>query len=341
MFNIKKAFFCLTSVICASLTIAAQDGSRSYSFLNIPSSAKIYGLGGVNISTVDGGIESIEQNPALLGPEYEKSIGVGYMRYFGDSNFGSVSFGNGIRDHSAWAVGVRYLGYGSIQKTDIEGTVLGDFSPIDMVMSVAYSRDINSKMRGGIALKGIYSSYDEYNAFALAVDLGINYYDPERDLSLSAVVVNLGGQLKRFDNVYERLPVDLRLGWTQSFPSFPVRFSVTAWNLTKWNVPYTEILSQEGSSGYRMKSGFAKNLFRHLVFSADIIPSEHFYLSIGYNYKIRTDMAAAYRNLFSGFSLGCGINLSQWNVGLAYAQPHRGGNTFMVNISTSINQFLK
>ena len=45
----------------------AQDGgSTAYNFLNVTSSAKIYGLGGVNISLVDDDINVIDQNPALL-----------------------------------------------------------------------------------------------------------------------------------------------------------------------------------------------------------------------------------------------------------------------------------
>ena len=33
--------------------MSAQDGTSAYSFLNVTSSAKVYGLGGVNISLVD------------------------------------------------------------------------------------------------------------------------------------------------------------------------------------------------------------------------------------------------------------------------------------------------
>ena len=40
-------------LICAVLPMAAQDGSTAYNYLNITSSARIYGLGGVNISTVE------------------------------------------------------------------------------------------------------------------------------------------------------------------------------------------------------------------------------------------------------------------------------------------------
>ena len=341
MFNTLKAILTLVAIfLLAVKPSSAQNGEGFYSFLNIPSSTKIYGLGGINISTVDGGIESVEQNPALLGPEYKKNLGIGYMRYFGNSNFGSIAFGNAIREHNAWSVGIRYLGYGEIQQTDPDGSVTGSYSPIDFIASFSYSMDINDRLRGGVALKSVYSAYDRFTSFALAVDLGINYYDPERDLSLSATVVNLGGQLKRFDQAYERLPIDVRLGWTQSFPGLPIRFSITAWNLTKWNIPYV-IVNGTQSEEFKLKHTFASNLFRHLVFAADIIPSEHFYFCLGYNYKVRTDMSSAYRNLLSGLYLGCGLNVGQWGIGIAYAQPHSGANTFMVNISTTLNQFLK
>ena len=50
----------------------------------------------------------------------------------------------------------------------------------------------------------------------MATDLGISYFDSDRDLSLSLVITNLGGQLKRFNDVYDRLPVDVRLGWAHA-----------------------------------------------------------------------------------------------------------------------------
>ena len=41
----------LIGVIC-SAPMVGQDGSTAYNFLNLPTSTHIYGLGGVNISTV-------------------------------------------------------------------------------------------------------------------------------------------------------------------------------------------------------------------------------------------------------------------------------------------------
>lgn len=325
----------------ATGTAAAAGPSGAYSFLEVPSSSRIFGLGGVNISAIDAGVLASEFNPAMLGQEHDGEIALSYMRYLSDSNFASAAFGKSAGTRGAFGVGIRYFGYGEITRADATGEEYGTFSPKDLAVSATYSHDITESLRGGAAIRWIYSSYDSYSAMAIGVDLGINYYDPDRDLSLSASVVNLGGQIKRFDETYQRLPVDLMLGWTQSFPGLPVRFSVTASNLTKWHLPYYDTGDGTESSDPGMKQSFGSDLMRHLVFGADIIPSERFNICIGYNYKTRTDMAAYSRNLLSGFSIGAGFNTGGWSAGIAFAQPHKGATTLMFNLSASITQLLK
>lgn len=338
---LTKIISLLFILISVTATAAEGSSSSSYNFLNIPSSARVYGLGGVNISNIDEDINSVDQNPALLGPEYDMQLGVNYMRYIGGANIAGVKFGNKATDHSAWAVGIQYFGYGKITGTDEFGNITDNFSPKDINFSGTYSHDITERLRGGITLKMLYSSYGEYSAFAIATDLGINYYDPEHDLSLSAVVANLGGQVKRFDEAYNRLPIDLRLGWSQSFGSLPIRFSVTAWNLTKWSLPYYDSGDGTASDGIEIKESFASNLFRHLIFAADFVPSDKFHIGIGYNYKTRTDMSTYSRNILSGFSIGAGMNVKSFKFGIALSQPHSGATTFMVNISTNLTTLMQ
>lgn len=325
--------------MAATLKIAAQDSSPSYNFLNIPSSTLSYGLGGVNISTVDDDINSIDQNPGLLGSEIGMQLGFNYMHYIGDSNFAGVKFGKEAGERAAWAMGIQYFGYGSIKGADVNGNLTGDFSPKDVAFNVMYAHDLSDKWRGGINVKFIYSTYDAYTAAALATDLGLNYYDSERDLSFSFVAANLGGQIKRFNESYDRLPIDLRLGWTKSFGSLPVRWSITAWNLTKWKLPYYDAGDGSVDSTPELKDSFSSNLFRHLIFAADFVPSEKFHIGLGYNYKTRTDMSTYSRNFLSGFSLTAGLKVSNFNIGIAYAQPHAGASTFMLNISTNLYEF--
>ncbi len=341
----KHLFHTLLPVLCATVlsvspgnSASAADSSPAYDFLNITSSTRIYGLGGVNITTVDDDIMTVDQNPALLGPEFESQGAVNYMHYLGGSNFAGLRYGQAASTRGAWSAAIQYFGYGSMKETDANGTIIGDFSPKDVSFSGMYSHSLSERLRGGFNVKFLYSSYADYTAFAVATDLGINYCDPERDLSLSAVVANLGGQIKRFNESYDRLPVDVRLGWSQSFGTFPVRFSITAWNLTRWKLPYIDQGDGTSASVPVVKDSFGSNLMRHLVFGADIIPSERFNLGIGYNYKTRTDMSTYSRNMLSGFSICAGLKARGCTVGIALAQPHTGATTLMFNLSLNITQ---
>lgn len=324
-----------------AMPVFAQDGTSSYSWLNIPSSSKIYGLGGMNITLVDDELQSSDQNPALLGPEMSGQVAVNYMRYLGGSNLAGVRYAHSAGERAAWSAGLQYFGYGSITETLPDGSTVGTFSPIDMAISGAYSHDITDRLRGGFDIKFLYSSYADYTAFAVATDLGLNYFNPERDLSLSLVIANLGGQVKRFDESYNRLPFDIRLGWSKVFGNFPVRFSVTAWNLTKWKLPYMDLGDGTAGSEPQLKDKFSSNLFRHLIFGADLISSKNFYLGLGYNYKARTDMSTYHRSFISGFSLAAGIRGRAYGVGIAFAQPHTGATTFMFNLNLSLNDLIK
>ncbi len=330
----------LMFVMSPSIDIKAQENSTAYNFLNVTSSSRIYGLGGVNITLVDDEISTADQNPALLGQEMSGQIALNYMRYLGGSNFAGIRYAHSVGEHGTWGVHINYFGYGSMKETDAMGNIIGEISPKDISFGGMYSYDITDRLRGGINLKMVYSSYADYSAFALATDLGVNYYNPERDLSLSLVVSNLGGQVKRFNESYDRLPIDVRIGWSQTFGNMPLRFSVTAWNLTKWELPYIDSGDGTTTNEFVKKSSFTSNLFRHLIFGVDLVSSPNWYLGLGYNYKTRTDMSTYSRSLISGFSLAGGFRVKSFGVGVAFAQPHTGATTFMLNLNCSLNDLL-
>lgn len=338
--NVSLKILSLIAASLASVASAAQDGSTAYNFLNVSGSSRIYGLGGVNISLVDNDVFTADQNPALLGQEMDNQLGLNYMHYVGGSNFAGVRYARAAGSHGTWSAGMQYFGYGSMKETTPDGSIVGTFAPKDVSAGVAYSHDITGRLRGGINLKMLYSGYAEYTAMALATDLGINYYDDTHDVSLSLVVANLGGQVKRFNASYDRLPVDVRLGWSQTFGHFPVRFSVTAWNLTKWHLPYYETGDGSSTADWKVKDTFSSNLFRHLVFGADLVSNPNWYLGVGYNYKTRTDMSTYSRSFVSGLSLSGGLHMRSFGFGLALAQPHTGATTVMLNMTMDLNSLI-
>lgn len=335
----KLKIFAFALVSAGSILSAeAQNTSSGYGFLDIPVSSHTYALGGVNSALIDNDILLVDQNPALLGPEVGYQAAASYMHYMGSGNFGGVRFGMPAGERSAWAAGIRYLNYGAFDGYLQDGTPTGSFTPQDIVFEGTYSHDITERLRGGVSYRMIYSNYEQYTAFAMAVDLGINYYNEEKDLSLSAVLTNMGGQVKRFDSEYNRLPFDFRLGYMQTLGNSAFQLSINAWHLTRWKLPYYSHDSNDPDKRQQIKSSFFTDLFRHLVFGLQYSPSEKFYLAIGYNYKTRTDMSAYQRNFLSGFSLGGGIRVRNFGVGVSYAMPHKSASTLMLNLNWIIRE---
>lgn len=338
----KRYIIIFIIVLQAVSTVEAQDGTTAYEFLNVSASSHVYALGGTNITTIDDDVNLIDQNPGLLGPEYEMQAGLNYMRYLGGSNFMGARFTAPAGDHAAWAVGIQYFGYGSIDGYDEQGNSTGaSFSPSDIAFSGTYAHDISDRWRGGITLKFVHSSYEIYKALAICADLGVNYYNPDKDFSFSVVLKNLGGQVKRFNENYDRLPWDIQIGFGKSLGTTPLRLSITAYNLNKWSLPYYSVDDGNVSGNLEKHDKFMGNLFRHLIFGLEYVPSEKFYIALGYNYKTRTDMSTYARNFLSGFSAGAGLKVKAMGFGVAFAQPHVGGTTFMFNLTASVSEMLR
>ena len=332
------------AVWAVALFAVADNGSgtTAYNFLSVPSSSHVYGLGGHNLTIIDDDINLIEQNPALLGPEYDHQVGLNYMRYIGETNFAGLRYGQGVSEHGAVAVGIQYFGYGNIQGADVNGALTGKFSASDMAFSVTYSHDISEKFRGGITVKYLYSKYEDYTAGAVAADLGLNFYDPDHEFSASLVAKNLGGQVKKFNDFKDNLPWDIQVGFSKMLGMAPIRLHVTAYELARWSSPYYKIQDVNNpNSDLIKKESFGSNLLRHLVFGVDILPSNNIYLGLGYNYRTRSDMTTYKRDFMSGLSVAGGLKVKAFGIGAAYARPHTGASTFMFNLTTSIGELVK
>ena len=328
-------------LLAGAMAASGEETTNAYQFLNITPSSHVYGLGGHNITIIDDDINLVEQNPALLGPEIDHQVGLNYMKYIGSTNFMGGRYGQGLTEHSAIAVGIQYYGYGEFIGTDAEGVQTSTFNASDINFNVTYSHDITENLRGGITVKYLYSKYEEYSAGAITADLGVNYYNPESELSLSLVLKNLGGQVKKFNDRTDNVPWDVQVGISKMLKSAPVRLSLTAWNLRYWHLPFYKIADKNNPNSDLVKEDkFGSNLLRHLVFGIEVLPTDKLYIGLGYNHKVRTDMSTYHRNFLSGFSLGAGLRVRAFGIGVALAQPHTSATTFMFNLTTSIGELM-
>ena len=313
----RKLLLSVLLVLSATMAVA-QESQTGYNFLRLPASAHAAALGGDNITLIEDDEALIFHNPALLSSVSDKTINLGYMNYMSGVNSASAAFNRIVKDKASWAVSAQYVDYGKMKQVDENNVQMGEFSAKDIAVAGYFSYMLGKNFVGGITAKFITSYIGDYNSIGMGVDLGINYYDPDHEWSISAVAKNLGGQLKAYDEEYDKMPIDLQMGVSKQFPNMPFRLSLTLVNLNNWDVNFKE----------------------HLVGGVEILLS-NIWIGAGYNFRRASEMKIQSSDDSSsshgaGLSLGAGLNLERFHLNLAYGKYHVSSNSLLVNLAYSL-----
>lgn len=314
----KVVFFALLTLFAAKTH--AQESQTGYNFLRLPVSAHAAALGGDNITLIEDDASLIWHNPALLASVSDKTINLNYMNYMSGANTASASFNRIVKEKASWAVSAQYMDYGKMKETDESNNILGEFSAKDITVAGYFSYMLSDRLVGGITAKFITSYIGDYNSIGMGVDLGLNYYDPDREWSISAVAKNLGGQLKAYDEKYDKMPIDVQVGVTKRFVHTPFRVSATMVNLNNWD----------------------KSFINHVVLGADFIITESFWIGGGYNFRRADEMKIEDSSddkgscHGAGLSFGGGINLERFHLNVAYGKYHVSSSSLLVNLAYSL-----
>ena len=316
-------------------SVAAQTGEQVFTFLNYPSSARANALGGHTVSLIERDPSLIFHNPALLGGEMDGMINLNYMNYIADVNVGSALFTKAFRERGAWGVGVNYFHNGKFIGMDENNQPTADFTANDIAVNGFFSYDLSERLRGGVSMKFLYSNYDIYTSLGLAVDAGLSYYNSEKEFSFGFVFKNIGAQLKPYNDDRQKMPWDIQMGISKKMNHAPFRLSVTAMHLNRWKFDYID----KADPDYK-GDNFAQALFKHFVFGVDYIPSENFWIGVGFNPKTKMDMKLQGGGSgLSGFSAGAGVKIKMFDVGVSFAKYHPSAMSMMVSVSTTLADF--
>ena len=256
-------------------------------------------------------------NPALASSVSDKTVGLNYMNYMRGAHFMSASYTKALGEKATFAGGVLYMNYGKMKEIDANNVQTGTFNASDIAVEGIFSYELARNLVGGITAKFITSYIGQYNSMAVGVDLGLNWYEPDHQWSVSLVAKNLGGQIKAYEEDYGKMPIDVQLGVSKTFVALPVRVSATLVDMTHYD--------------YRF--------INHLNLGADILLSESIWIGGGYNFRKADEMTIGTAENASahgaGFSVGAGINLEQFKLNLAYGKYHAASNSIMVNLGYS------
>jgi hypothetical protein len=354
MSNIKY-FIGLSLAFSFALSANAQlGGNYIYQFLQLSPSARVTALGGNLITVRDAEVALAYSNPALLNAKMHHSISFSQDIHPAGISFGNLSYGYHV---DKWATtmqgGIQYINYGSFKETTPEGNIIGEFRASEYAINLGAGRNFSEQLSMGVNMKTIFSQLGGYNSIGLAFDAAAMYEDTAKRISLTMVFRNMGVQLSRYhaNGARELLPFEIQLGFAHRLKYVPVRFSIIAQQLQRWNIRYDDPALRDannlfGTTDTTTTNTFANgvdNFFRHFIFNVELLlgKTEALRIRLGYNHLRGAELRVRDLRSLGGFTAGVGIKISRFRLDYGFGSYHFAGSAHHFTLSTNINEWIK
>ncbi len=190
----KKIFIFWLMITFIVILFADTNEEYGFQILKINSGADAIARAGAG--TVNSGDAfAFLQNPiaALFAPYKAISISQNYWIF--DTILNSGAYVN-PKGKSSFAFSYRYLDYGKIDNRDDVGMVIGEYHPMDLIMTTNFGLRLTPNHFLAINLHGLYQKIDTSSSLGFAADLGYLYKTPIKNLSISGALKNLGSTSK-------------------------------------------------------------------------------------------------------------------------------------------------
>jgi hypothetical protein len=299
----KLACIILAIALTQELTYAQVGGNRSYEFLNVPYTARLSGLGGVNVSQVDQDVNLFLSNPALTGDTVSGYASANYLSYFADIGLSTFTYSQKVDQVGGMlSVGIQHIGLGSMDGRDASGVMTQSFSSGETAITISHSRQ-SGNFRMGANLKWINSNIANYRSSALLFDLGGVFVHPDKQLSIGMTIKNIGFFLTDYtEESNSKPPLDVQVGATFKPEHMPFRFSISAYQFANGD---REIAYFEPASGLQSdEPGRFDKFARHFVIGTELLISNNVNLRFGYNHLVRQELRLDTKAGGAGISYG-------------------------------------
>lgn len=344
---IQLRFLFLIGVFTPLLSFGQLGGRTGYTFLDVPVAARQAAVGGYNVSILDKDVAMGYSNPALLNDSIHKNVSFTYQPYFADIKKTSLFAAYRLKDSKGTvSAGINYFSYGTIAETDASGTETGAvFHPNEFALVGGYARALGPFSMGANA-KLIYSSLGAYNASAFMVDFGTLYKHPKQQLTVGLVFKNVGFNLNNYvKGETVNMPFDIQLGATYKPAHMPLRLSITAHHLYKfdfvYNDPTLNVKVNLDGSVTPIETTFSDKLLRHFVIGSEFILVKNFHARFGYNFMMRRELKLQGKSGAAGISWGFMVRVKKFDIGFTRAYYTIKGGTTYFTLGININEWIK
>ena len=304
--------------------------AQSFSFVNTPSSARLAALGGVNVSLADRDVNLFSSNPAINKDTLNGFASANYHFYLADVGQASFAIRPVIGSLGGVNIGIQHMGYGKIKGYDATGAEMGEFSSGETALFIGKHFQSNA-FRFGANIKTIFSNFAGYRAAALALDFGGLFVHPKQNLTVGLAIKNVGFTISDFaEDSSSKLPFDVQVGTTFKPEHMPFRFSLTAFDLTDYNVYENET----------DKPSEVDKVMRHLNVGAELLLSKNVNVLFAYNFRKRQELRLEEISGGAGLSFGLSMRIKKMELVVNRASYGPGQAVYGFTLSANLQQMI-
>ncbi|NBW36551.1 MAG: hypothetical protein EBR30_16330 [Cytophagia bacterium] len=287
------------SVACFFFFVGWVQGQSAYTFLNVPPTARLAALGGINVSLADRDVNFFSANPSLAGDTLNGFASANYQFYLADIGRAHFAYQHQFKKVGSMSFAVQHFSYGKIDSYDPAGLPLGTFNAGETAL-MAGKYFTSKAFRFGVTAKTIFSNLAGFRSTALAMDLGGLFVHPKQNLTIGLAIKNVGIKLTEYtESSNTQLPFDVQVGTTFKPEHMPFRFSITAFDLTDFD----NFENQEA------KPSTIDKVVRHLNVGTELLLSKNVNILLGYNFRRRQELKVEEIGGGAGLSLGLSLQI--------------------------------
>lgn len=322
---------------------AQVAGLTSHAIFDMTTSARVAALGMDFLALPANDLSVALSNPSLIDGQYKNRLNLDYVGLFSGAKRGAVALGFESHSLGDFVAGFQFNSFGKFQGYDEFDQSTGSFFAADYLFYLGWGLHIDSNFSIGASLKPLLSQYEQYHAFAFALDVAGSYLSDSRRFVATIMLRNMGAQLVTFEQSVEPVPWQLAAAISYKLENAPFRFYLQTNNLQRWSLSYDDPLnptvqvdpfSQEVSRQHPAIA-FADNLARHVTLGIELPIKDVFFARVGYSYRQMREMQYFARQSlnFSGFSYGFGFHAKRFDFSFARNNYHLGQAPNFISIS--------
>ena len=370
--QIYKMKFYRTSIIALFICISVLSANAQYNirkinsvytavpFLTIAPDSRSASMGDVGVATSPD-VNSLHWNSAKYAfIESDQSIALSYSPWLQglvkDMKLLYLTGYNRIDDFQVIAASLRYFHLGSINFTDDNGQPMGERSPNEFAIDVAYSRRFSDNISGALAFRYIRSDISAGMSNSLmkakagnsfAADIALYYHselevlDKSGKWALGTNISNIGNKMS-YSNEQQKtfIPINLRIGGSVGLNLDNYNKMTFATDFNKLLVPTPPDYNEHGKievadvpvvqgifqSFYDAPGGFQEEIHEiSYGLGLEYMYRETFAIRTGFFHEHRTKGNRRY------FTVGFGFNVNMVGIDFSYLIATNGRNNPMNN----------